>query len=201
MRFVEGIRGKRLPVAPDLLENLRVVAVLDTTLDKLRFHRIDDILFLLTHGLTQSVTLTTGEVGQQARQQHHLLLIHRNTIGILQVFLHHRDIISDGLITVLTTDKLRDITHRSWTVKSVHGDKVLKHGRFQLAQVFLHTSRLKLEGTNGTSLLVEFKSFGIVDGNVIEVHLDAPCTFDILAGLLQLRQGLQAQEVHLDKSC
>ena len=65
MRLIEGIGGESFPVAPDLIERLRVVPVLLAALDELRFHGIDDILLFLTHGLTQGVALTTGEVCQQ----------------------------------------------------------------------------------------------------------------------------------------
>ena len=154
MRLVEGVGSELLPVGPDLLQHLRIVSVLHTTVDEFRLHGVNDILFLLTHRLTQGVALTTGEVGQQTRQQHHLLLINGNAVGILQIFLHHRNIIGDRFLTVLTTDELRNVAHRSWTVEGVHGDEVFKDGGLQLAQVFLHTSRLKLECADGAALLV-----------------------------------------------
>ena len=201
MRLVEGVGGELLPVGPDLLEDLRIVSVLHTTVDELRLHGVNDILFLLTHRLTQGVALTTGEVGELARQQHHLLLIHRDTIGILQVFLHAVDVVFDLLTTVLTGDEGRDIVHRSWTVESIHGDEVLEHRGMQFTQVFLHACRLKLERADGLSLLVEFVGLGIIDGDRVEIHVDASCALDIRTSLLQLREGFQTEEVHLDESC
>ena len=130
------------------------MTVLLATLDELRLHGVDNVLLLLTHRLTQGVALTTGKVGQQTRQQHHLLLINGNAVGILQIFLHHRNIIGDRFFTVLTTYELRNVAHRSRTVQGVHGDEVFKDGGLQLAQVFLHTSRLKLECADGAALLV-----------------------------------------------
>ena len=123
MRLIEGVGGESFPVGPYLLEHLRIVTVLLTALDELGFHGVDDILFLLTHRLTEGVALTTGEVGQQSRQQHHLLLIDRNTISILQVFLHDGDIVGNLFVAMLTTDELRDITHRSRSVEGVHSDE------------------------------------------------------------------------------
>ena len=64
MRLIKGIGGKLLPVGPYLFQYLRVVTILLATLHEFGLHGIDDILFLLTHGLTQGVTLATGEVGQ-----------------------------------------------------------------------------------------------------------------------------------------
>ena len=45
---------------------------------------------LLSHRLTQLIRFTSGKVGQQTAQQHDLLLIHSNAIGILEVLLHLR---------------------------------------------------------------------------------------------------------------
>ena len=200
MRLIERIGSERLPIAPYLLEHLWIVTILYTTINELWLHRIDDILFLLTHRLTQRIALTTGKIGQETREQHHLLLINRNTIGILQVFLHHGDIISDGLITMLTTDKLRDIAHRTGAIKGVHGNKILKDCGFQFTKILTHTVGLKLESADGTSLLIKLISLGVVDGNRVQIYFNTTGTLDILTSLLQLRECLQAQEVHLDKS-
>ena len=200
MRLVEGIRGEFLPISPDLLQNLRVVAVFLAALNEFRLHRVDNILLLLTHRLTQGITLTSGEISQLSGEQHHLLLIHGNTIGIFQVFFHAGDIVFNLFTAVLSGNERRDIVHRSWTIEGIHGDKVLKDGRMQFTQVFLHTVRLKLEGTDGTALLIEFVCLGIVNGDSVEIDLYAPRTLDVSTCLLQLRQRLQPQEVHLDKS-
>ena len=130
------------------------MTILFSALDKLRLHGIYDILFLLTHGLTQGITLTTSEVGKLTAKKHHLLLIYRDTIGIFQIFLHTRNIVGNERWVVLTTNKLWNIVHRSWTIQSIHGDKVFEYRRVQIAKVLLHTRRLKLEGTNGASLLI-----------------------------------------------
>ena len=201
MRLVEGIGGKLLPVGPNLLQHLGIVAVPLSTLDEFGFHGVNDVFLLLTHRLTQGIALTTGEVGQLARQQHHLLLIDSDAISILQILLHTRNIVLDLLFTVLTGNERGDVIHRAWTVEGIHGDEVFKHRGMQLTQVFLHTVRLELEGTDGTPLLVEFEGFGVVDGNVIEVYVDATCLLDDGTALLHLRKRLQSKEVHLDESC
>ena len=55
MALVEGIGGKLLPVAPYLVENLRIVTILLTSFDELGLHLVYDILLLLTHRLTQGI--------------------------------------------------------------------------------------------------------------------------------------------------
>ena len=69
------------------------MSVLLSAVDELRLQLIQLLLEFLTHGLTQRVTLTTGEVGKQARQEHHLLLIYGDTVCVLEVLLHARDIV------------------------------------------------------------------------------------------------------------
>ena len=64
MTLVEGIGSKFLPVAPYLLKYGRIVSIFLSALDKFRFHGIYDGLLLLSHGLTQSIALTAGEIGQ-----------------------------------------------------------------------------------------------------------------------------------------
>ena len=95
MRLVEGIGGKLLPFAPNLLQDRRIVTILLSTGDKLRLQGIQLILEFLTHRLTQGIRLATCKVSQQTRQQHDLLLIDRNTIRIFQVTLHDIDIVDN----------------------------------------------------------------------------------------------------------
>ena len=154
MRFVEGIRGELLPVGPYLLQNLRVVAVLAAALDELGLQVIQFVLELLTHGLAQRVRLAAGETRQKARQQHDLLLIYRDAVCILQVFLHQVYVVDDGFAAVLAVDEVGNVIHRPRTVEGVHGDQILEGRGFQLAQVFLHAGRLELERTDSASVTV-----------------------------------------------
>ncbi len=71
----------------------------------------------------------------------------------------------------------------------------------KLAQVFLHAGGFKLEGADGTSLLIEFVGLGVVDGNCIEVNLMARSEFHVLHGFFQDGERLQPEEVHLDQTC
>ena len=200
MRLIESVGGELLPVSPDLLKDLRIMAILLSTLNELGLHRINNILLLLTHRLTEGITLTSCEVSQLTRQQHHLLLINGNAIGILQVFLHARDIILDLLTAILTGDERGNIIHRAWTIEGIHGNQILEHRGMELTQILLHTSRLELERSDGLSLLIEFVCLGVIDRNRIQVYVNASRTFDIRTSLLQLGKRLQTQEVHLDKT-
>ena len=197
MRLIEGIRGEFLPVGPYLLKHLRVVTVLHTTIDELGLHGIYDVLLLLTHSLSERIALTTGEVSQLAREQHHLLLIDRDAISILQILLHARDVIGNRLQAVLALDERRDIVHWAGTIEGIHGYEVLKDRWMQLTQIFLHAGTLKLERADSLSALVELVCQLIVDGYALKVDVYTLRQLHILHGLLLLREGLQSKEVHL----
>ena len=199
MRFVKRIRCKLFPVGPDFLQHLRVMSVLLSTFNELRLHVIQLVTQLLTHGLTQGIRFTTRKVGQQARQQHHLLLIHCNTIRILQVFLHNRDIVLNRLPAVFTVDEVRNVVHRSRTVKGVHGNQILKRTGLKLTQVLLHTCRFKLEGSDSPPFTVQAVSRRVVNRYFIDIQYDSLTLTNVLNGLLNNGQGLQAQEVHLNQ--
>ena len=201
MRLVEGVGCELLPVAPYLLEHLRVVSVLLSALDELWLHGINDGFLLLTHRLTQCVGLATGEVGELAREEHHLLLIDRDAVGVLQILLHAGDVVCDWLLAVLTGDERRDVVHRSRAVEGVHGDEVFEHRGAQLAQILLHTCRLELERADGASLLIEFVCEFVVDGDSVEVERESVVgeTY-VLHRLLHDGQCGESEEVHLDES-
>ena len=110
-----------------------------TSFNKFRFHLVNDVLFLLSHGLSQCVTFSTGKVSQQSGQEHHLFLIDRNAIGILKILLHDGDIILNLFPAILSGNEGRDIIHRSGTIQSIHGNEIFKHSRMQFLQIFLHT--------------------------------------------------------------
>ena len=101
---------------------------------------------------------------------------------------------------MLTVDKVRNVIHRSRTVKRIHGNQVFESRRLQFPKVFLHARRLKLEGSDGTSVTVQAISCRIVNRNLVNVQHNSLAVFNIFEGFLDNRQGLQAQKIHLDQS-
>ena len=200
MTLVEGIRGKLLPIGPDLFQRFRLVAIGLTTRHELALQVVHLVDQLLTHCLTQGIALATGEIGQQTREQHDLLLIDCNAVCIFQVTLHHRNVILDLLLSLFTGDKRRNIVHRSRTVEGIHGNQVLELGGLQLLQVLLHTGRLKLEGTGCLPFAIELVGGLVLQTDVIDVQLLTGCLADILYGLLDDGKRFQPQEVHLDQT-
>ena len=138
MRFVEGIRSERFPVAPYFLAYFRIVAVFLRSLDELGLHLVQHILFLLTHRLAQRVGLAARESCKLLREQHDLLLIDGNAISVLQVLLHIGNIVGHLFLTVLTRDERGNILHRPRTIERIHRNQVLEAVGFQVAQMLFH---------------------------------------------------------------
>ena len=101
---------------------------------------------------------------------------------------------------MLTVDEVGDVVHRPWTIEGVHRDEVLEGRGLQLAQVLLHPSGFELEGPDGLPLGVELVGLGIVDGDLVDVDLDAAALLDVQQGFLDDREGLEPEEVHLDQA-
>ena len=101
---------------------------------------------------------------------------------------------------MFTLDKVWDIVHWTRTIERIHGDKVFKHSWMKLTKVLLHTSRLKLESTNGLSTLIELVGQFVINRNLLKVNHVASRLLNNLASLLQLGESLQSEEVHFDKT-
>ena len=200
MALVEGIGGEFLPVFPYLVEHLLLVSVLLSAFIEEFLQLVHLLYLLLTHGLAQRVALAAGEVGQLSAQEHHLLLIHGDAVGILEILLHAGNVVLYLRGILLSGDEFGYIVHRSRPVEGVHSDEVLEDGGFELAEILLHAGRLKLEGADGASLLVEFVGEGVVDGQFL--HIDGLAGGDayVLDRLFQDGEGLESEEVHLDES-
>ena len=200
MGLVEGIGSELFPVLPDLVQHLLVMAVLLTAFIEERFQLVHLVDLLLTHRLAQGIALATGETCQLTRQQHDLLLINGNAVGLLQVFLHAGDVILDGLPTLLAVDELGNVVHGARAVEGIHGNQVFETGGMQLDEILLHACRLKLESARCLSLAIQFIRLGVVDGDILDIDVHAMVKFDIGQSLLDDREVFQAQEVHLDQA-
>src|SRR5574343_1282348 len=126
MRFVEGVLRKRFPVGPDLFQFLCRKSFFGGTVYKLAFHFIQYRLLLFTHGLTQYVRISLAEATNTLCQQHYLLLIHSDSVGLFQILRHFRQVVTDLFATMFTVYKDGDIGNWSRSIQGVHRDQVIK---------------------------------------------------------------------------
>ncbi len=153
-----------------------------------------DLLF--THCLAQGVALAAGKAAEQSRQKHHLFLVHSDAVGVREVFLHLGDVVGYGMSAVFALDELGYVLHRPRAVEGVHGDEILEHGGFELAQVALHAGTFELECAHGGAAAVEFVGGFVVERNGVHVDVDAAVCLDIGHGVADDRQRFQPEEVH-----
>ena len=209
VRLVEGVGGELLPVGPDLLQYLRVVAVSFAALDELGLHGVDDLNLLLTHGLTQGVALAAGEVGQLSREQHHLLLVDGDAVGVLQPLLHQRMVVDHFLAALLAVDEVGDVLHRPGTVERVHRHEIRKPLGLERPEPLLHPVRLELEKPGRLAAAEELVGLAVVVRNPVRVeppvsapqrlrHARVPRPEQVDALLLD-GERLEPEEVHLQE--
>ena len=68
MRLVEGVGCELLPIPPNLIQHLAIMAISHTAIDKLGLQLIQLGFNLLTHRLTQRVGLASRKSSEQARE-------------------------------------------------------------------------------------------------------------------------------------
>ena len=221
MRLVERVRRERLPVGPDLVDELARLGfvlplvdaelrVREAALDELLLQLRHDVHELLAHRLAELVRLAAREAGEVAREQHHLFLIDRDAVRVLEARLHLRVVVGDGLAALLAVDEVGDVAHGARTVQRVHGDEVRQLLGLQLHEVLLHARRFELEESGRLAAAEELVGLLVVVGNLVRVELAC-----LVANLLRharivlpekrdalLLDGkrLQSEEVHLQKS-
>ena len=126
-----------------------------------------------SHRFSKRIAFSTREIGYFARKEHHLLLINRNTICLLQVLLHTRQIISNRLLTLLSLNKLRNVLHRAWTIQRIHCNQVFKSAWLQISQMSLHSGRLELKGSDCIAVRKKLVGRFITDINLINIKINA----------------------------
>ena len=123
----------------------------------------------ITHSdLAQFFSLFTGE-------QHDLLLIDGNTVGVFKVFFAGIEVVCDGLQSVFAFDELWNVVHRSWTIEGIHGDEIFENCWMEFFQIFPHAGRFELECADCSAFLVEFVCQFVIDGDVVYVYVYAVC--------------------------
>ena len=120
MRFVKCIGGEFFPVFPYLFEDISVVSVAYSAVYKFGFQLHKHRFYLFPHSLTQLVGLSACEARQLPRQQHNLLLIDGDAVGIFQILFHYGNIVRDRHSAVFAVDEIGNIIHRTGAVQSVH---------------------------------------------------------------------------------
>ena len=198
--LVESVLGELLPVFPDLVQGLLRVAVGHSSAHELVFELVQDGYLFLSHCLTQLVCLTFGEAGKLLGEEHDLLLIDCDPVGVAQEFLHVGEVILDGLKPKFPVDEVRNIIHRAWPVERVHRYQVLETLGMKPLQVDLHAGRLELEHTVGVATAIKLVGGLVVYVDSLDVDVHPMTKLDVVQAFVDDGQGVESQEVHLQHS-
>ena len=100
----------------------------------------------------------------------------------------------------LTGNKVRNLIDRSRAVQSVHSDQIANTGRFQFAQVLLHTRRFKLEHRRRHALTQKLKGFLVIGRNLVHIEFHATRFFGKVHRILNDGQVDKTEEVHFKQA-
>ena len=205
MRLVERVRGERFDGVPELLDRLVRVSVGPHT--RLEVHELlgEHLGLLLAHGLPESVGLTGGVVRQFLGDTHDLLLVHDQTVGVLQDLPERLLQLGvdrgDRLTAVLPVRvvPVRVHSHRPRTVERESGDDVVEAGGLHPFQQLTHATGVELEHPEGVATGEQLVGLLIVRGQCLEVDVDPPVGLDVLDAVADDGEVAQTQEVHLQQ--
>ena len=200
VRLVEAVAGKLVDQLEDVGGLVAGHAFLHGAGHELGLLAGHDGLVLLAHGLAQDVGLAQRVAGHHLGDLQHLLLVDDDAVGLLQDRLQHLVQAVDGLLAVLPVDVGRDVVHGARPIERGHGHDVLEAVGLEALQAVAHAGTFELEHADRIGPGEQLVGLAIVERDLGEVDVDAAAALDELHGLLQDRQGLEAEEVELHQA-
>ncbi len=143
--LVETVAGEGLDLVPQIRGLGARHAAAGGAVDELLLHLGHDVGLLLAHGLAQHVRLGHAEAGHLHGDQHHLLLVDDDAVGLLQDRLHLGSGIGEPL-ALLALDVLVDHADQgARPVERVQGGELVETRGLDPPQQVRHTPRFELE--------------------------------------------------------
>ena len=211
MGFVEGVGGEGDHLVVDLVGHVLRHAVADAACDldaavlgSLAINEVfplllHDLVLLLGHGAAHQVTSAIGITSQVADDLHHLLLIHHAAVGHVQDGTELFGLVMHGGRVLLALDVAGDGIHGAGTIQGNGGDDVLKAGGLHAGEEAGHAGAFQLEHAVGITGGDHLIHGGVVQGDVLRLHVDALDT-EHIQRVADHGQGAQAKEVHLEQA-
>ena len=202
VRLVEAVLGELLQGGEDLLGLLLVDVVGGLgALDEDRALLLHLLADLLAHRAAEHVGAAEGVAGDDAGGFHHLFLVDQDAVGLLGDLLEERVRVFDEAGVVLALDVVRDELHRARTVERDERDDLVDLGDVELAAERLHAAGFELEHADGLRLIEEGEGLGVVEADFLDVEVGQLAVLaDEILGVVDDRERLEAQEVHLQEA-
>ena len=195
--LVEGVVGEGKQDVPQGLDRPLRVAPLQHPAGEDLVLGVQLGLLLLAHGPAQHVGAAEGVAGQLLSDGHDLLLVHDQAVGLPQDRLQRlREVRMDGLdgfASGLTARVLvvRVRAHRAGAVERADGGDVLEAVGLHRAQQRPHRSAVELEHAQRVAALQQLERLGVVEGQGLQVDVDALVQLDALHRVVDHREVTQ----------
>ena len=202
MALVEAVLGEEHHLIEELVGDLGVNAALTRALHKdvsVLLHLRD---LFLTHGPAQQVRLAQGIARQILSDLHDLLLVDHDPVGLLQDRLQLGVGEIDRLAAVLAVDEFRDQPRieGAGSVKGQDRGDVFQGGRLEVAHDLAHPTGFQLEDAFEIAAGQQAEGAWIIEWERIGIDADARTLLNQIDGLVDHREVLEAQEVHLQQA-
>ena len=199
MRLVETVAPEGLNLIGNVLNDFVVVASIHAAVDESLQLFPDQLGILLPHRLAENIRLGKRVAGHDIGNAHQLLLINNDTVGRLEHAFEIRMRVCDRLNAPLASDV--DVVHagveRSGAYQSVGCDEVVETVGGELAQHVRSERRFKLEYACRPAVTEHLVNLRIIQVQSVDIDRHTVPLLNHLAGVVDDRQGLQPEKVHL----
>ena len=144
-----------------------VKSVFNSTIYEVYFFCIHNFFFLFSHSTTEHIRTTKRISCNSLSNLHNLFLVNHNSVSFFENIFKTRVWITNCFWMPLSFDVLRNIIHRSWTIKCVQSNQLFDTTRLKLLHNFLHSRAFKLENRYRFTFTKHIESFFIVIRNII----------------------------------
>ena len=150
-----------------------------------------------THGAAEHVGAAEGVAGDDLGGFHDLLLVDHDAVGLAADFLEEFVRVSDGGGVFFPADVVGNPLHRAGAVEGDEGDDLVDRGKADLAAEVLHAAGFKLEDARGAAGVEQGEGLRVFERDGFDVEFGVGGAADVVHGVGDDGERLQAQEVHL----
>ncbi len=200
--LIETVGGKLLHQIEDRLGLLRVKLVLLGAGHEEVFLLGHLFGFLLAHGPTQQVGAAEAVVTQNLADEHNLLLVDDDPVGIFQDWLKLREVVGDLFFAVLAQDEVIDHTRAegAGAIEGTGGDNIFKAARLKLDQHLLHARRLELKDAGGIAGRQQTVGLCVIVTNQLEIELGILTLADQAHRVVDNGQSFKTEKVEFNQT-
>ena len=200
--FIEAVAGEVYHEIKDLVGNVVGNAIFLRPGQKALPLGFQDRFLLLAHGPTQQICLSQREAAHDGSDLHDLFLIQDNAVRVLQNRLQQGMKIGDFLFAVTALNEIlyHAAAQRPRTVQGDEGNHVFEMLWRQFLNQRRNARRFHLEHAGRIALRQEFARLLVVQGNGVDIDVDAVLLPYELDGIADDGQRPQAQKVHLEQA-